>query len=212
MMTQQAMVIHNAIVHAEGDTSNHWVMCEDGKITAIGRHEPTIPDNARVIDAGGKRLLPGFVDVHVHGGNNVDTMDATPDALKTMAQFYAQHGVTSFLATTWTDSRENITAALENAKHCLGQMENGATLRGVHLEGPYLNPKKCGAQNKDGLRESDRRFLSLLGGRRLEGLERPLREDLADPVGELGRVHVLEGRSQAVLLELFEAALEELVE
>jgi len=74
-------------------------------------------------------------------------MDATPESLEQLAQFYAQHGVTSFLATTWTDSGDRITAALHNAKACLGPQRNGATLRGVHLEGPYINPEKGGAQN-----------------------------------------------------------------
>jgi N-acetylglucosamine-6-phosphate deacetylase len=149
------IIIHNARVYAEADYHNTWVRCDDEKITALGRGEPNdFPADARVIDAGGLHLLPGFVDVHVHGGANVDTMDAQPESLATMARFYAQHGVTSFLATTWTDSDERITAALHNAKACAGPFEGGATLRGVHLEGPYINPAKGGAQNGSLIRRS----------------------------------------------------------
>ena len=156
----QTIIIHNAQVFVAGDTTHQWVVCANGKISGVGQGELDIPEDAIVIDAEGKRLLPGFIDVHVHGGNNVDSMDATPEALQTMAQFYARHGVTSFLATTWTDSPEKITAALENVKHCTGRdggrIEKGATLRGVHLEGPYLNPHKSGAQNPAYVKRADR--------------------------------------------------------
>lgn len=148
------LLIKNATVYADGNTLNRWVAITDGKISGLGRLNPPEDNAAQIIDAGGLRLLPGFVDIHVHGGGGVDTMDATPEALQRMAQFYAQHGVTSFLATTWTDSRENIDAALANIKACMGAQPNGATLRGAHLEGPYLNPDKSGAQNLSYIRRA----------------------------------------------------------
>ena len=83
-------------------------------------------------------------------------MDASADALRTMAQFYAQHGVTSFLATTWTDSRPRIQAALEAIAAAQGRQPNGATLLGAHIEGPYLNPERCGAQSTTYIRRADR--------------------------------------------------------
>lgn len=147
-------LIKNAAVMVDGHTINRWVRLADGKITDLGRNEPDELPGEQVIDAGGMRLLPGFVDVHVHGAVNYDTMDASPESLAAMARFYAAHGVTSFLATTWTDSHDNITRALENAKACLGPIEGGATLRGVHLEGPYLNPEKSGAQNTSHIRRA----------------------------------------------------------
>lgn len=152
----QDLLIENAVVYADGHTLNHWVWCHDGKIEAVGRGAPPPDTGAQVIDAAGMHLLPGFVDIHVHGGMGTDTMDATPEAIQTMARFYAQHGVTSFLATTWTDAHDNITAALANAKACLGPQPGGATLRGVYLEGPYLNAKKSGAQNTNYVRRVDR--------------------------------------------------------
>lgn len=151
------LIIHNARVYTEAEHHTRWIRCDGGKITAFGHGEPdAAPADARVIDADGHHLLPGFVDIHVHGCMNTDTMDATPDALQTMARFYAQHGVTSFLATTWTDTEDRITAALHNAKACLGPMPDGATLRGVHLEGPYINPAKGGAQNGALIRRASR--------------------------------------------------------
>jgi N-acetylglucosamine-6-phosphate deacetylase len=133
-----------------------WLYSKNGVIQAMGKDVPPDIPTAEVIPANGLRLLPGLIDVHVHGAVGHDTMDATPSALAAMAQFYARHGVTGFLATTWTDSRENITSALENVRQCCGLAWNGANLLGAHLEGPYLNPARAGAQNQDYVRLAKR--------------------------------------------------------
>jgi N-acetylglucosamine-6-phosphate deacetylase len=83
-------------------------------------------------------------------------MDAQPDTLVHLAKFYAQHGCTAFLATTWTDTRERIFAALQNIAAHIGVQGDGATVLGAHLEGPYLNPEKCGAQSTKHIRRSER--------------------------------------------------------
>jgi N-acetylglucosamine-6-phosphate deacetylase len=73
-----------------------------------------------------------------------------------MARFYASHGVTSFLATTWTSSREAIEKALELVEEMQGRVQDGATIVGVHLEGPYLNPVRCGAQAIHHIRRAEK--------------------------------------------------------
>lgn len=146
----------NAIVYVDGHTLNRWLHVRDDKIVSMGRHEPPQLSDAQVIDAQGMHLLPGFIDVHVHGGANADTMDGKAESLQTMAKFYAQHGVTSFLATTWTDTNDNITNALQAVKDNLGAQPDGATLRGVHLEGPYLDAQMAGAQNLSLIRRAER--------------------------------------------------------
>jgi N-acetylglucosamine-6-phosphate deacetylase len=73
-----------------------------------------------------------------------------------MARFYASHGVTSFLATTWTASREALIKALDLVKELQGRMRGGATLLGLHLEGPYLNPTRCGAQDVNLIRRAEK--------------------------------------------------------
>ncbi len=132
--------------------NNGWLLVDGEKIARFGQDTP--PPADEVINGHGLHLLPGFIDLHVHGGANHDTMDATPEALHQMARFYAQHGVTSFLATTWTDTTERIAAALQNIKDNIGTYDDGATLIGAHLEGPYLNPEKGGAQNTDYIRRA----------------------------------------------------------
>src|SRR5438094_235881 len=125
----------------------HWLLCRDRKIALIGAGEVSDLSADETIDAAGRLLLPGFIDVHVHGGVGHEVMDATPEALRALARFYAQNGVTSFLATTWTDSREAILAALEVVVELQGPQPDGANVLGAHLEGPYLNVAKRGAQN-----------------------------------------------------------------
>ncbi|MCZ2096976.1 MAG: amidohydrolase family protein [Anaerolineae bacterium] len=133
-----------------------WLLVRDHAIAALGYGDAPDGIDAERIDGAGKILLPGFVDVHVHGAAGSEAMDATADALRTMAQFYAAHGVTSFLATTWTDSRPHIEAALQAIAAARGRQPGGATLLGAHLEGPYLNPARCGAQSTTYIRRANR--------------------------------------------------------
>lgn len=150
----QPILIHNVQLVTLPDPGPGWILCEDGEIAAVGAGAPPPADNTQIIDGGGLSLLPGFIDIHVHGAAGYDTMDANPDGLRAMAQFYAQHGVTTFLATTWTDSRLRIRAALDAVAQTVGRIPNGATLLGAHMEGPYLNPEKCGAQSTTHIRRA----------------------------------------------------------
>lgn len=95
-------------------------------------------------------VVPGFVDEHIHGANASDTMDATPYALLNISKTLAKEGTTSFLATTMTQSRDNIDKALKNVKKYIDNNNNDTSeILGIHLEGPFLNPLACGAQPKE---------------------------------------------------------------
>ena len=119
-------------------------------IVAVGlAGEMLKPAGAAVIDARGLTLAPGLIDVHTHGAAGAQAIDGTVEALRHMAQFYARHGVTGFLATIG-GMRENIENGLRAAVEAAAQpFETGPTgharLLGVHLEGPFLNPKRPGA-------------------------------------------------------------------
>lgn len=131
-----------------------WLLTQEGKIAGFGWGDAPENLNAAQIDAAGKILLPGFIDVHVHGGAGSEAMDGTHESLVAMAQFYAQHGVTSFLPTTWTEAGDVIQKALEEIAAAQGQQPNGATILGAHIEGPYLNPERCGAQSTTHIRQA----------------------------------------------------------
>jgi N-acetylglucosamine-6-phosphate deacetylase len=113
----------------------------DGRIAAVDG-TPLTEAEARQ----GPCLLPGFVDLHVHGGGGADTMEAG-DAVATLARTHARHGTTALLATTMTAPRAEIEAALRAvAPHVARRPSGGARVLGVHLEGPYINRERLGAQ------------------------------------------------------------------
>mgnify|MGYP001236650994 CR=1 FL=1 len=87
-------------------------------------------------------IIPGFVDLHCHGGGGFDTMDGV-QAIQKMSSYHLSKGTTSLLATTWTSSFEHTYAALNDFNSLIDMSSN---LIGVHLEGPFINPKKLGAQ------------------------------------------------------------------
>ncbi len=136
-----------------------WLLVENGHIRSIGfGNTPNVSEHAfiRSLDAPGHNVLPGFIDLHVHGAMGHEVMDASSTGLQEMARFYASHGVTSFLATTWTASRSSIMDALQLVEEMQGPITDGATLLGVHLEGPYLNPARCGAQDINLIRRAEK--------------------------------------------------------
>lgn len=99
-----------------------------------------------IIDASGRYVSPGFINVHVHGAMGADTMDAEPSALAKIAAYQARTGVTSFLPTTMTEPPDKIAAALAAVRASMGTDGVGARILGANLEGPFISPRACGAQ------------------------------------------------------------------
>lgn len=148
------MLIRNVRILTENEIiSDGWLTVQGRHIAAYGSGQ--LPAITPAIDGGGLTLTAGFIDVHVHGGVGHDTMDADTDGLRAMAQFYARNGVTSFLPTTWTDSRERIYQAMTAVQQAMTTPSGGAKILGVHMEGPYLNREYSGAQNPDHIRHVD---------------------------------------------------------
>lgn len=132
---------------------DHAIVIENGRIDSIVAGRPAGHFD-HVVDASGLWVVPGFIDVHVHGGDGFDAMDASPESLVGMARFFARHGVTAYYATTTSASAQSILRAIETVM-TTPQPQDGAQHLGVHVEGPYLNPAHCGAQQVGEIRDPD---------------------------------------------------------
>jgi N-acetylglucosamine-6-phosphate deacetylase len=153
----QALLITNArIILPTSVYEQGWLLTEGKMISRIGKGDPPNFGAVQAFDAHGLTLIPGFIDVHVHGAVGQETMDANPDGLRAMAQYYARHGVSSFLPTTWTAPTDQIMTALEMIAEMQGAQPNGATILGAHLEGPYLSLAKPGAMRQQDVRLAER--------------------------------------------------------
>lgn len=109
------------------------------------------------IDASGLLVMPGFLDMHVHGGGGADFMHGTPEAVRQVLRTHAQSGTTGLLATTLTASRMDIDKSLEAVctVQAEGRRDDEAQILGIHLEGPYICPARRGAQPLGPIRPPD---------------------------------------------------------
>ncbi len=165
MKAQGSFRVRGARVVTPGkDLGVTSVLARDGIVAAVGADaESGAADET--IDAGGLLLLPGFVDIHSHGRGGADFCDATDAAFETIGRGKFADGVTSFLATGLTRPEEEL-AELCRCAARYAAAHNGepgcASCLGVHLEGPFFNPKMAGAQNPAYLRKPDVAFVDRL--------------------------------------------------
>ena len=118
---------------------------ENGIIAYIGDDDRVITEVTPT--KNDQVILAGFIDQHVHGAGGADAMDGTIDALSTIANALASEGTTGFLATTMTQSPQNILGAMNAVKEYMeSNVESGAEVLGIHLEGPFISTKHIGAQ------------------------------------------------------------------
>lgn len=157
-MTTNDRVIFSGMKILQGNSwiTNQAVVVENQTIRAI------IPENMVQHHLPAKHhqfsnthyLVPGFIDLHVHGANGKDVMDAEEEALFEISHALAMEGVTGFLATTMTADNAHIERVLSHIPTML-RNKTGAAILGVHLEGPFLAKKKMGAQREDYLQLPD---------------------------------------------------------
>lgn len=144
-------LIKNGLVLESGRGFNKKdVLIQNGKIKKIDANIAKPEEKAfKVLDAQGCWVVPGLIDIHTHGARGIDFMDAGQSELKELSVLYASKGVTSFLATTMTDSANRIKDALKNINHAINEGMPGARIAGVNMEGPFINPGYRGAHPQE---------------------------------------------------------------
>ncbi|MBO0601361.1 N-acetylglucosamine-6-phosphate deacetylase [Sporosarcina sp. E16_3] len=144
-MMKTLLISNITITDPKKDSISGDIYIENGEIIEVATAINKVADIR--IDATGKDwiVVPGFIDVHIHGSSGFDVMDATPEALNGLASALPREGTTSFLATTMTQSDEAIAGALHNASS-FNADERQAEMVGVHLEGPFISSIRAGAQ------------------------------------------------------------------
>ena len=124
----------------------------DSQVVAV-REEARAPKNAEAIDG---LIAPGFIDMHVHGGDGADFMDRSDEAAARIASFHARNGTTAMAATTLSASRRDLLGAVRTIAR-VSQVQDvaAAEICGIHLEGPYINVRRAGAQDIASIRPAD---------------------------------------------------------
>lgn len=145
-MNNTIKITNGEVLTASGWIKNVEVIVNDGTITAVEPIGANTPADT-TIDAEGGYIVPGAIDIHVHGAANHDFMEATPDAWDRITLAHAMHGTTSMLATLAVSPPELIDQCLDLCRDKMQSSPNGAEILGLHLEGNYLNPAMAGAQD-----------------------------------------------------------------
>lgn len=154
MHLQHLKIYNGNIITPRSIVKNASILVTGNIITGISDSNIDIAD-AIEIDAKGKFISPGFIDIHVHGAGGYDFMDATEEAFLAIAATHARFGTTAMLPTTLTGSKEDILEVLSVYESANRENVNGAQFLGMHLEGPYLAMSQRGAQDPRYIRDPD---------------------------------------------------------
>ena len=146
---QKTVIVNAHVISPDVDVKNATIVIEGKKIKLVkaGKVAAKADRNTTVVDVKGQYVMPGFIDVHTHGALGYDFCDADPKAVFEFAKAKLQEGVTTVFPTTLTVSHGELIAAAKNAKAYAEAGQPYAKVPGIHLEGPFINVKCCGAQN-----------------------------------------------------------------
>lgn len=150
----KTIITNGKVITENGIIPNGSVVFEYGRITDISAGMLK-NDAGHTIDAKGKYISPGFIDLHVHGGGGYDFMDGTPEAFQGIFDAHIKHGTTAMMPTTLTSTREGIHEVLGCYEKVAKMPDTGCQLLGVHIEGPYFAMNHRGAQDPRYIRQPD---------------------------------------------------------
>lgn len=145
-------ITNSRILTEEGWLVGGSIVIENGKIIEVLNSELPL-EGAEIIDAKGCDVVPGGIELHIHGGGGRDFMEGTEEAFRTAVAAHMHYGTTAIYPTLSSSTREWIDAAIETCEKLMA--EPGSPIMGLHLEGPYFNLSKAGAQMPDIIRNPD---------------------------------------------------------
>lgn len=143
---ERLKLINGNIITPYRIIQNGSLLIEGNQIVGIEQGDVSFKD-AKVLDANGMYISPGFIDMHTHGAGGHDFMDATVEAFLGASEMHARHGTTSLVPTTLTSRMDELEHTLAIFREALVKNRYGSQMLGLHLEGPYFSMKQCGAQD-----------------------------------------------------------------
>jgi N-acetylglucosamine-6-phosphate deacetylase len=169
-MISRLAVVGGNIVTPDEVIENGVVLCEDSYIKAVGSSGAIEPEpGSRIIDARERFVMPGFIDTHFHGSGGDDVMANGAEGMRRISRALLKFGTTGYLATTIAARHDELMRAVEDTIAAEDDDPCAAEILGLHIEGPYINPKFKGAQPEWGIRDPNfdecARLLAAAGGR-----------------------------------------------
>ncbi len=147
------IITKGKLLTSQGWMENGWLLIDDSKIIAIGQGTPDVVAD-KYIDAKGDYILPGGIDIHVHGGGGHDFMEGTEESFRAATMLHLKHGTTAIYPTLAASSTDMIIAAAATTEKLMS--EPNSTIMGLHLEGPYFNMDMAGGQIPEYIRNPQR--------------------------------------------------------
>ncbi|OLN30791.1 N-acetylglucosamine-6-phosphate deacetylase [Desulfosporosinus metallidurans] len=148
------LLIENGEVLVDGRFEKVNILVKNGKITSLARIDSDCK-TCNVLNASDKKIVPGFIDIHTHGGYGVDVNNATTADLLKLSRFFAAQGTTGWLASIVTDTYEQTTWCIGQIRQAMEEANDGAQILGIHLEGPFLSSDYKGSMQGALLRKAD---------------------------------------------------------
>jgi N-acetylglucosamine-6-phosphate deacetylase len=152
-MAGNKVILTSQSVHTgHGPPFAGWVEVTCTKITGIGSGDYPGKEYGSRIDLGGNRLVPGLIDLHIHGSGGLEITSPDEQVIPKIGLFLAKHGTVAWQPTTGAVALEDLDKIIELVKGYSSGFVNGARVLGLHMEGPFLNPKKKGAMSEKHLK------------------------------------------------------------
>ncbi|MDF2681595.1 MAG: N-acetylglucosamine-6-phosphate deacetylase [Brevibacillus sp.] len=148
----ETIALKGTVIANAQEIENGLVVVEGKTIQFVGPADTYTGDMpVQVMEVTDGWITPGFIDIHMHGIDGHDTMDGTPESLQAISRALTRFGVTTFLATTMTAPYSQLETALQNIAQNNREGMPGAQVAGIHLEGPWINPRYKGAQKEENI-------------------------------------------------------------